>query len=269
MNLFHGRLGKGAALGIAGLLAVGAAAQNLPNSIGVLGDSISRATLADDTIRGITFGQPQHVWSTGDDSRDGFESHYERILADNPAIQGNNRNFADSGAKMDDMPGQAMDAVNAGVEYITLQIGGNDLCRDEASSMTSVARWETDFRTTVDILQAGLPDSTILVTETVRPVTLFEAAEGDFWCEIKWWVFGFCDSALRNGSSERAQVDARGIEYNNVLRNVCAEKGVPFNDDVYETPFRKTDVSNVDCFHPAISGHAMLSEGTYDPSIFE
>jgi len=265
---FLGLSTKVVAAGAACAFTLGAFAQ-LPNTMGVLGDSISRATLADDNIGGLDFGQPQHSWATGDDSGDGLSSHYENILASNPAIAGNNNNFAESGSRMDDMPGQAMDAVNAGVEYVTMQIGGNDLCRDEASQMTSTASFEADFRLTLDILQTGLPDATILITETVRPVTLYEVGRRDFWCQIKWWVFGFCDSALRNGSSQRAQVDARNIEYNNILRSVCAQEGVPFADTVYETPFRKTDVSNVDCFHPAISGQDLLSDRTYDQSIFD
>lgn len=249
-------------------LCVSVAQAQLPNSIAGLGDSITRAALADNSIGGLDYGQPQHSWSTGYESGDGVNSHYERILASNAGISGNNYNLAESGARMDDLPGQAVDAVNSGAEYVVIQMGGNDLCRDEASEMTSVSQYTSDFTTALNTLEAGLPDATILVTEVVRVKRVYDVGRWNFGCQFNWWVFGWCDSALRNGSTQRAQVDARNIEYNNVLRNISAQRGHPFDDDVFEWQFSRSDLSSVDCFHPDLSGQQALANVTYDASRF-
>lgn len=250
------------------ILAGPAMAQSYPDSIAVLGDSISRAAVADGSIGGLTFGQPEHSWATGDDSGDPVNSHYERILAANSGISGNNYNLSESGAKMDDIPGQAVDAVNSGAEYVVIQIGGNDLCRDEASQMTSTAQFLSDFETALDTLENGLPDATIVMTETVRVKRVYDVGKWNFGCQLKWAIFQWCDSALRNGSSQRAQVDARNIEYNNATRAECASRGIPFDDDVFEWNFSRSDLSSVDCFHPDESGQAALANVTYDASRF-
>lgn len=250
------------------LIAPVAVAQNYPDSMAVLGDSISVAALADGSLGGLDAGQPEHSWATGDDSGDGVNSHYERILAANSGISGNNINHARSGARMDDIPGQAVDAVNSGVEYVVIQIGGNDLCRDEASEMTPTAQFLADFQTAMDTLQNGLPDATIVMTETVRVKRVYDVGRTNLGCLLKWATFQWCDSALRNGSTQRAQVDARNIEYNNAIRTECASRGIAFDDDVFEWAFSRSDLSSVDCFHPDLSGQAALANITYDASRF-
>jgi lysophospholipase L1-like esterase len=249
-------------------LCLSVAHAQLPNSIAGLGDSITRAALADNSFGGLSFGQPEHSWTTGYESGDGVDSHYERILAANSGISGNTYNLAESGAKMDDLPGQAVDAVNSGAEYVTIQMGGNDLCRDDASQMTSVAQYTSDFTAALNTLEAGLPDAVILVTEVVRVKRVYDVGRWDFGCQFNWWVYQWCDSALRNGSTQRNQVDARNIEYNNVLRDISAQRGHPFDDDVFEWKFSKGNLSDVDCFHPDLSGQQALANVTYDASRF-
>src|SRR5690606_28252157 len=144
-------------------------------------------------------------------------------------------------------------------EYVVIQMGGNDLCRDEASEMTPTAQYQADFTTALDTLQAGLPDAVILVTEVVRVKRVYDVGRWDFWCQVKWGIFQWCDSALRNGSTQRNQVDARNIEYNNLLRSICATRGVPFDDDVFEWNCSKGNLSDVDCFHPDNSGRQALA----------
>lgn len=242
--------------------------QSYPNSIAGLGDSISRAALSDNSLGGLNYGQPEHSWSTGYEAGDGVNSHYERILAANPAISGNTFNLAESGATMDDLPGQATNAVSSGAQYVVIQMGGNDVCGDDSAGMTSTAQYEADFRSAVGILQAGLPDATILVTEVVRVKRVYDVGRTNLGCLLQWSVFQWCNNVLRNGSTQRSQADARNIEYNNVLRAVCAEKGIPFDDDVFEWTFARSNLSSVDCFHPNRSGQNLLANITYDASRF-
>jgi lysophospholipase L1-like esterase len=243
-------------------------AQNWPDSMGALGDSITRAALADNSIGGLSYGQPEHSWSTGYSSTDGVSSHYERIRAQNAAINGSNFNLAESGANMADLPGQANLAVTAGAQYVTIQMGANDVCADSTSGMTSTTSYEANFRAAIDTLKAGLPDAVILVTEVVRVRRVYDVGWTNLGCQLKWYTFQWCNNVLLNGSTQRSQADARNVAYNNILRTVCAEKGVPFDDDVYEWQFSRSNLSSVDCFHPALSGQNLLANVTYDAARF-
>lgn len=249
------------------LFAAASYAQTLPNSMAVMGDSISQAAVADD---GIDPNQPEHSWSTGYESGDGVNSHYERILAVNSGIAGNNHNNAVNGAKADDLMGQAINTVNQGVDYVTILMGGNDVCGDNVSDgeLTPTATYTAYFDDALDTLQAGLPDATILVLEVPRISRIYDVGRTNFGCQLKWWVFGFCDNVLRNGSSQRNTATARNIEYNNALRTLTASKGVYFDDDIYEVNFSRGDLSNTDCFHPAKSLQDDLADVTYDAGRF-
>ena len=256
-----------AALAVA-LAFSGAANAAYPNSIAGLGDSITRAALSDNSIGGLNYGQPEHSWSTGNSSTDGVNSHYERIRAANPAIGNNTFNLAESGANMADLPGQANAAVSSGAQYIVIQMGGNDVCADEASQMTPVANYDANFRTAINTMKAGLPSAKILVTEVVRVKRVYDVGRLNLGCLLQWNVFQWCDSVLRNGSTQRSQADARNIEYNNALRTASAQLGVLFDDDVFEWQFSRGNLSDIDCFHPDLSGQNALANATYDASRF-
>jgi len=86
---------------------VASASPPLPSSIAGIGDSITRAA---DVC--CWYGDhPAQSWSTGGGAFDGIRSHYERIRALKPTIEGHNYNDARSGAKMRDAEGQAQAAV--------------------------------------------------------------------------------------------------------------------------------------------------------------
>jgi lysophospholipase L1-like esterase len=245
-----------------------ASAVDWPDSIAGLGDSITRATLADDSVGGLDYGQPKHSWSVGYKSGDGVNSHYERIKAKNSKITGKYWNLARSGATADDLPGQARKAVAAGADYVVIQMGANDVCADNVAGMTPKDVFRGHFRKALKILQNGLPDATILVTEVLRVKRVYDVGRGDYWCRRKWDTFRWCDNVLRNGGTQRYLADARNIEYNKALRSLSAKRGVAFDDDVFEWQFSKGNLSEIDCFHPSLSGHSILAEITYSPKRF-
>ena len=103
------RVTVGVALLLATLVPSAAAsaqeAPPLPDSIAAVGDSITQAV----DVCCFYGNWPRHSWSTGYASSDGIASHYERILARNPAIRGRRYNNAVSGARMADAPGDRAD----------------------------------------------------------------------------------------------------------------------------------------------------------------
>src|SRR5215210_4415077 len=94
-----------------------------PSSIASTGDSITRAF---NTCSFPFIGCPANSWSTGTNST--VNSHYRRILAANPAIQGRNYNDARTGARMNGLLTQVQAAVSQGAEYVTVLMGANDVC---------------------------------------------------------------------------------------------------------------------------------------------
>src|SRR5215211_7170846 len=128
---------------LAGLVAQPAwAAPPLPASMAAIGDSITRAY---DVC--CSYGDhPGQSWSTGYTSYDGITSHYERIRQLNPAIAGHAYNDAVSGAKMSAAPTQAAQAVAQGAEYVTIELGANDLCTSSPSTMTSTDSFQASIQ---------------------------------------------------------------------------------------------------------------------------
>src|SRR5206468_8223218 len=98
---------------------------------------------------------PSASWSTGTSSS--VNSQYLRLLKLNGRIKGHNYNDAVSGAKMANLNAQVQTAVAQHVQYVTILMGGNDLCTSSVGSMTSVATFRTQLTTAMNTLTAGLP----------------------------------------------------------------------------------------------------------------
>ena len=236
-----------------------------PNSMAVIGDSISRAFDAC-----ATFGEClTAVWSTGDV---GVDSHYSRILAVNPAIAGNNHNDAVSGAVMANLDGQAAAAVSQGVEYVTIEMGGNDACKSAESQMTPVATYQSQFQQAMTTLTTGLPNAHIMVASVPDLLRLWTVAKDVAAARNVWSYFGICQSMVANPLSfaqadvdRRARVQQRVIDYNTALATVCAPyPNCKFDQNaVFNSPFALNDVSSLDYFHPSFAGQTGLAVLTY------
>lgn len=101
-----------------------------PNSIAALGDSITRAACTDTTCA----DRPANSWSTG--TNPAVQSHLLRLRAAlKSTLSIRAFNFASSqGVTMADLAGEARQAVRSGAEYVTIEMGGNDLCNTPGTS---------------------------------------------------------------------------------------------------------------------------------------
>jgi lysophospholipase L1-like esterase len=242
------------------------AATPFPTSIASIGDSITRAT---DVC--CWYGDhPAQSWSTGGGSFDGISSHYERIRARQPAINGRNFNDARAGAEMEDAPGQAQVAVSQGARYVTVLMGGNDVCADSISEMTSVADFRAQFTTTMNILATGLPGSHVFVSSIPDVYQLWALFRNDPAAQFVWAVAGICQSMLSpfNTEQNRQTVRARNQAFNQVLAEVCAQHLTCRFDDlaVFNYRFTRGDVTRLDYFHPSRTGQATLASITWSRS---
>lgn len=238
-----------------------------PNSMASLGDSITRGFNAcgwyvDCTSRSFSTGSSSSV-----------NSHYLRIRATNPAINGHNYNDARSGAKAADMPGQADTAVGQGAQYVTLLIGANDACTSSESSMTSVSAFRGSIDTTLSKLKTGLPNARVLVVSVPDLKRLWSIGKGDLGALTAWGLFGICQSMLANplstSSSDEARRDRvrqRVIDFNGQLAAACSAYGSNClfdNNAVFNYPFALSQISTWDYFHPNTAGQQVLASITY------
>ncbi|GAA4570866.1 SGNH/GDSL hydrolase family protein [Micromonospora coerulea] len=238
-----------------------------PNSMASMGDSITRGFNACGWYVDCT----SRSFSTGDYST--VNSHYLRIRAVNPNIQGRNHNDARSGAKSADMYGQAGTAVSQGVEYVTMLIGANDACTSSEATMTPVSTYRANIDSALNRLRAGLPNARVAVLSVPDIYRLWYIGRSNFSALSAWSSFGICQSMLANPTStaqadvdRRARVRQRVIDYNTQLAQACAAYGAncDFDDNaVFSYPFVLSQVSGWDYFHPNTSGQAVLASISY------
>jgi lysophospholipase L1-like esterase len=235
-----------------------------------LGDSITQAANADGGNIGAS--HPEHSWSTGYDSGDVVLSHYERILAKNRNISGRGFNDAVSGARMDDAPGQAVNAVNQGAQYVTIEMGGNDVCTSDWTNMTPVATYEEYFRQTMSTLVAGLPTAKIYVLSVPDVYQLWSLFHNDWYPSWIWNQFDVCQSMLdtANTEADRQFVRQRNIDVNAALQRVCAlyAQCKYDNNATFNYRFARADVSGVDYFHPSLTGQKNIAQQSWAAGYF-
>jgi len=246
---------------------VASASPPLPSSIAGIGDSITRAA---DVC--CWYGDhPAQSWSTGGGAFDGIRSHYERIRALKPTIEGHNYNDARSGAKMRDAEGQAQAALAQGARYVTIEMGANDVCTGSKSTMTSVDDFRTQFSATMNVLASGLPSGAHVFVGSIPNIyRLWQTLHNNATAELVWAVAGICQSmlSLSNSEADRQAVLAREQQLNQVLADVCSQYAFCRFDDyaVFNYQFSASQVSKLDYFHPSLAGQSALASVTWQHS---
>src|SRR5918995_2263347 len=112
---------------LTGLMPAAAAATTLPlpDTMVAVGDSITQAA---SSAGSLGSDAPQNSWATGTGTS--VNSHYQRLLALGAPISGRNHNRSVSGARMAGLASQMQGAATLQPDYLTVLIGGNDLCTD-------------------------------------------------------------------------------------------------------------------------------------------
>jgi lysophospholipase L1-like esterase len=249
------------------LLPVAAEAVSYPDSMASTGDSITRAyntgffPYTDNTAGS---------WSTGTNTT--VSSHYRRLLALNPAIQGKNYNYARSGARMVDLNGQLTAVASRHVDYVTVLMGGNDVCTSSPATMTSVADFSSQFTLAMDAFTRSSPNTRVFVASIPRVLRLWSTLKNNGTARFVWALFGVCQSMLKNPLSttaadvaRRTAVDEREQAFNGVLESVCASHPHCLFDGnaTFNYAFTTADISTRDYFHPSLTGQKNLAAGTW------
>lgn len=253
-------------------LASSAALAVFPNSMAATGDSITRAF---NTCRTAFTDCPANSWATGTEAA--VNSFYLRILERNAGIRERLNNDARSGARMSNLPEQVNTAVTQRVEYVTIEMGANDVCTSSEETMTSVASFRTNFETAIRTLRERLSGARISVGSIPNIYNLWSVLHTNRSATGTWNLFRICQSMLRNPEStsredeeRRLRVQRREVEFNTVLREVCAtwERCQYDRDTGYEYRFEAGEVSTNDYFHPSVRGQATIARIEFPLVVF-
>ncbi|MFB7254232.1 SGNH/GDSL hydrolase family protein [Streptomyces nojiriensis] len=232
-----------------------------PASIAAVGDSITRGFDACSVLADC----PEVSWATGNDPA--VRSLAARLLGDAAAPE-RSWNYAVTGSRMADLPGQLAGAAAHKPDLVTVMVGSNDACRPTASSMTPVAEFRSGFEKALADLRAASPASQVYVSSVPDLQRLWEQGK-DLPMVRQIWKLGICQSMLADplsaasgATARREQVRARVVEYNEVLREVCGKDPLCRYDGgaVFQYPFAADQLSRWDWFHPGKDGQARLAE---------
>ncbi|QQM43563.1 SGNH/GDSL hydrolase family protein [Streptomyces liliifuscus] len=235
-----------------------------PRSLAAVGDSITRGFDACSVLSDC----PEVSWATGTDLK--VNSLAVRLLGPAGAAQ-RSWNYAQTGSRMTDLPGQMAQAATKKPELVTVMAGANDACRSSVSAMTSVAEFRTQFQDALTTLREALPKTQVYVSSVPDLKRLWsEGRTNQLSKQI--WKLGICPSMLGDADAldsaatlRRDTVQDRVESYNSVLREVCAkDERCRFDGGaVFEYRFGTKQLSHWDWFHPSKNGQARLAEMAY------
>ncbi|MEU2389882.1 SGNH/GDSL hydrolase family protein [Streptomyces sp. NPDC007369] len=232
-----------------------------PASVAAVGDSITRGFDACSVLADC----PEVSWATGSDPA--VRSLAARLLGD-AQVATRSWNHAVTGSRMADLEGQLASAAAHKPDLVTVMVGSNDACRPSAAGMTPVAEFRAGFEKALAALRAASPASQVYVSSVPDLQRLWQQGK-DIPMVRQVWKLGICQSMLADplssaaaATARREQVRARVVEYNEVLREVCAKDALCRYDGgaVFQYPFDADQLSHWDWFHPGRDGQARLAE---------
>ncbi|MER7396310.1 SGNH/GDSL hydrolase family protein [Streptomyces sp. NPDC000151] len=232
-----------------------------PDSVAALGDSITAGFDA----CGLLADCAAASWATGTDPA--VRSLAERLLA-HPS--GHAWNYARTGALMDDLPRQIDRAIPHKPQLVTILIGANDACRNNASAMTPTADFRAGFRTSLKRLRQALPRTQVYVAAVPDLMRLWSQGRRNP-VGKQVWQLGICQSMLhdaddvsRAASDRREGVRDQVVAYNTALREVCEQdRHCRFDQAVFDYRFTGRELSEWDWFHPSKRGQRELAGMAY------
>ena len=209
-------------------------------------------------------------WATG--TNPAVNSIYLRIKAVHPAIEGNVYNDAVGGENMSDLRDQIEVVIGHRVQFVIVDMGGNDICAPNEAGVTSPESFRADFEDAMDLLLERRPNTRIAVVSIPSMYHLWDLFDRDTRAVEVWNRNGTCASMLANPTStaradveRRARVNEKEIVLNNVLGLVCATYTNCRYDGgaAFEYSFAASDLGR-DYFHPSLAGQATAAAAMWE-----
>ncbi|MFJ3230014.1 SGNH/GDSL hydrolase family protein [Streptomyces sp. NPDC086787] len=236
-----------------------------PSSVAAVGDSITRGFDACTVLSDC----PEVSWATGTSTR--FDSLAVRLLGRTRAAE-YSWNYAETGARMADLPAQMAQAARRGPQLVTVLAGANDACRTSAPAMTSVDDFREQFEEAMHTLRKASPKTQVYVASVPNLKRLWSQGRTNQLGKQVWRLAGLCPSMLGDADDlamsatlRRDRVQQRVEAYNKVLAEVCAkDRRCRFDGGaVFDFEFGTDQLSHWDWFHPSTDGQARLAAIAY------
>lgn len=236
-----------------------------PYIIGSIGDSITTG------LNSTHWGENKGInWSTGTKQKELLMSHYHRLtdLVERNVVS---VNVARSGAVSRGIIRQAQDLSERHPDYVTILIGGNDVCSWSHDYDNELLQYERNVKQSIEILLASNEDVKILLIPIPDMHHLWKVGH-DNGCQLRWDLFGMCNALLHsNRTDEERLAFKRRVEKANDTLQVIAnnyEENVRFDHSIADYKFQWSEVSPHDCFHPSLKGHKLISQMTWESGWF-
>jgi lysophospholipase L1-like esterase len=241
-----------------------------PRVVVAMGDSITRAAVADGTMN----DNSDYGWATG--SSTAVRSHVTR-LAERQGWRPSAYNVALGGTTSDDLVRQASSAVARGADYVTILSGANDVCRaTSTSTLPSPDAVAANLASALRVINEGRPAARILLASIPNIRSLYAAGMTTDGAPLVWSFAGICPIALadpldRSPAAEerRAAVEANIAAVNRAMAAVCARAASCVDDDgaVFAMAVEPADLSPLDYFHPSVTGQAKIAAVTWQKAL--
>lgn len=235
-----------------------------PSSVAAVGDSITRGFDACSVLSDC----PEVSWATGTSTQ--VDSLAVRLLGRERAEE-YSWNYAQTGARMADLPDQMAQAAARRPQLVTVMAGANDACRSSTRAMTSVEDFRAEFEEALATLRRALPKTQVYVASVPNLKRLWsQGRTSPLGRQV--WKLGICPSMLGDADDldsaatvRRDKVQQRVKDYNKVLEEVCAkDRRCRFDGGaVYAYQFDTDQLSHWDWFHPSKDGQARLAAIAY------
>jgi lysophospholipase L1-like esterase len=235
-----------------------------PQKMVAVGDSITAATDVAWCCVDPSGRNPQYSWSTG--TEPAVDSQAQRLVAASGGAPLATWNAAVPGADSSDLRSQFGQALAFGADYVTVLIGGNDLCWNP----TPLGVFRQRVRSAFADYFAAAPNSRVFVSSIPNIYRLWSTLHTNLWAQLTWNVFDICPEMLSASTTEAQRQKLLQLEtsFNDVLASTCAQyAGCRW--DGYATfnyNFTASDISTVDYFHPSIQGQNTLATITWNAS---
>jgi hypothetical protein len=231
-----------------------------PSSIASLGDSSSTGYNADS-------GRPPHdelanSWTTGDNPA--VQSHYLRILANNPRIKGQAANVGKDGAPLGDLVRQVGRLASFHPDYL---IFGESFTPDFCNGREDVAQFTAGWMTALRTASLALPNARIFVAGPWFGAQALVAAKATAESRAAYSDGSLCDpqyNAAGEPNPDRvAFVDQKLRQYNALISAACARFiHCRFDGDLSEVAPVLEDLSD-DFGHASIQGNVKAAAQTW------
>lgn len=197
-------------------------------------------------------------WATG--TEPGLDSVLERLRGQGRDASASNVAF--SGARMLDVPGQALRAPR-GADLVLLFLGTNDLCWP---TPTTPEAFRSGTDAALDLLRTNHPDARIVVFAVpdlwrLHELHLAEPQALAFWAGNR----DYCPDFFNPSPSPSAPAIARTRldSFNGILQDEAEAHGAAYSGATFWPGWSLEHFSDRDYFHPNLGGEARLAAAAW------